>query len=314
MLAGTAGHLRQPPALPLGQYVRPSCPPTWTAAPAPRWRAQALRGLPRRRHLTALSLPCRLRHPGQLHLDTFASLAAAGFTQLCAATRTCVPELGRADGLDGLGDRLMFRAGLPQLRRRPRGAGGQLQRAVPAAWPASAGSRFSNVTSGAPETSSRRAPTSPTPPGAGWAARPWTSSGDMALGYSASSSTYLPADPLRRAAGRRPAQHAGPGRGHAVRRHAARQTGSGNRWGDYSDMTVDPVDDCTFWYTRSTTQHAPARSTGARASATSSSPPVCRPPPRRPAPLRRRRRPPAARRTWSATPASRAAIFNGWTV
>ena len=22
-----------------------------------------------------------------------------------------------------------------------------------------------------------------------------------------------------------------------------------NRWGDYSAMTVDPVDDCTFWYT-----------------------------------------------------------------
>ena len=21
------------------------------------------------------------------------------------------------------------------------------------------------------------------------------------------------------------------------------------RWGDYSSLTVDPVDDCTFWYT-----------------------------------------------------------------
>ena len=27
------------------------------------------------------------------------------------------------------------------------------------------------------------------------------------------------------------------------------QNGTGNRWGDYSDLTVDPVDDCTFWYT-----------------------------------------------------------------
>ncbi len=25
------------------------------------------------------------------------------------------------------------------------------------------------------------------------------------------------------------------------------QTGSG-RWGDYTSMNVDPVDDCTFWY------------------------------------------------------------------
>jgi len=29
---------------------------------------------------------------------------------------------------------------------------------------------------------------------------------------------------------------------------SAPQAGS-NRWGDYSAMSVDPVDDCTFWYT-----------------------------------------------------------------
>ena len=23
----------------------------------------------------------------------------------------------------------------------------------------------------------------------------------------------------------------------------------GNRWGDYSAMTIDPIDQCTFWYT-----------------------------------------------------------------
>ncbi len=27
------------------------------------------------------------------------------------------------------------------------------------------------------------------------------------------------------------------------------QTNGGNRWGDYSAMTVDPTDECTFWYT-----------------------------------------------------------------
>ena len=27
------------------------------------------------------------------------------------------------------------------------------------------------------------------------------------------------------------------------------QTSAGNRWGDYSALTVDPSDDCTFWYT-----------------------------------------------------------------
>src|SRR5205807_3366519 len=28
------------------------------------------------------------------------------------------------------------------------------------------------------------------------------------------------------------------------------QNGTLHRWGDYSAMTVDPVDDCTFWYTQ----------------------------------------------------------------
>jgi len=27
------------------------------------------------------------------------------------------------------------------------------------------------------------------------------------------------------------------------------QTNGLNRWGDYSSMSVDPADDCTFWYT-----------------------------------------------------------------
>ncbi|HEV8239510.1 MAG TPA: hypothetical protein VGS57_09095 [Thermoanaerobaculia bacterium] len=40
------------------------------------------------------------------------------------------------------------------------------------------------------------------------------------------------------------------------------QTGSAGRWGDYSAMEIDPVDDCTFWYTNeylTTTGGAPWR-------------------------------------------------------
>src|SRR3989442_11796393 len=29
-----------------------------------------------------------------------------------------------------------------------------------------------------------------------------------------------------------------------------RNSGGVGRWGDYSMMAVDPVDDCTFWYTQ----------------------------------------------------------------
>ena len=72
--------------------------------------------------------------------------------------------------------------------------------------------------------------------------------GNMALGYSASSANMFPSiwytgrlasDPL----GTMP-----QGEGVIVNGTGA-QTSGGNRWGDYSSMNVDPVDGCTFWYT-----------------------------------------------------------------
>jgi hypothetical protein len=72
-------------------------------------------------------------------------------------------------------------------------------------------------------------------------------SGNMALGYSASdaTSTYpsswysgrLVGDPL----GTMPQGEA------AVIDGTGSQTGS-QRWGDYTSLNIDPVDDCTFWY------------------------------------------------------------------
>jgi hypothetical protein len=70
---------------------------------------------------------------------------------------------------------------------------------------------------------------------------------DIALGYSVSSSSVYPSIAV---AGRLPTDPAG-----ALETEAAVITGSGSqiygltRWGDYSSMTVDPGDDCTFWFT-----------------------------------------------------------------
>ena len=38
--------------------------------------------------------------------------------------------------------------------------------------------------------------------------------------------------------------------GEATMKASTGYQSSGNRWGDYSSMTVDPTDDCTFWYTQ----------------------------------------------------------------
>ena len=70
--------------------------------------------------------------------------------------------------------------------------------------------------------------------------------GNMALGYSASNSQVFPSvwytgrldtDPLGTL----------PQGEESIIDGTGSQTGS-QRWGDYSSLNVDPVDDCTFWY------------------------------------------------------------------
>ena len=78
-------------------------------------------------------------------------------------------------------------------------------------------------------------------------------SGDMALGYSISSASMYPSiaytgrlvgDPLGTLTEAETTLMAGTG---------SQSTNCNgvpcNRWGDYSAMTIDPTDDCTFWYT-----------------------------------------------------------------
>jgi len=69
--------------------------------------------------------------------------------------------------------------------------------------------------------------------------------GDIALGYSVSSSAMHPGI---RFTGRVPSDPLGTLEGEAT---IVDGTGSQTnyRWGDYSSMSIDPVDDCTFWYT-----------------------------------------------------------------
>ncbi len=71
--------------------------------------------------------------------------------------------------------------------------------------------------------------------------------GDIALGYSASSGSVFPSI---RYTGRVPTDALGTMEAETtVLAGTASQTGTLHRWGDYSGMTVDPSDDCTFWYT-----------------------------------------------------------------
>ena len=71
--------------------------------------------------------------------------------------------------------------------------------------------------------------------------------GDMALGFSASSSSMYPAI---RYAGRLVTDSLSTlGQGETTLIAGTGAQTNYSRWGDYSAMTIDPTDDCTFWFT-----------------------------------------------------------------
>lgn len=71
--------------------------------------------------------------------------------------------------------------------------------------------------------------------------------GNMALGYSASSGSVLPSI---RYTGRVPTDPLGTMQAENILLiGGGSQTGNLHRWGDYSAMSIDPGDDCTFFYT-----------------------------------------------------------------
>ncbi len=73
--------------------------------------------------------------------------------------------------------------------------------------------------------------------------------GNLGLGYSASSTTLHPSILYTGRLTSDPPGTMGQGENTLVAGSGV-QLGTANRWGDYSSMSVDPVDECTFWYTQ----------------------------------------------------------------
>src|SRR2546430_10461476 len=70
--------------------------------------------------------------------------------------------------------------------------------------------------------------------------------GNLAMGYSITSPSVFPGI---RYTGRLAADPAGTMTVAETTIVAGSGTQDNERWGDYSSMNLDPVDDCTFWYT-----------------------------------------------------------------
>src|ERR1700730_14904144 len=127
--------------------------------------------------------------PANSTFTLFSSPPAAGFSVLCATTRSCVPQLGTTNRLDGIGDRLMFR-----LAYRNFGD----HEAVVGNYTVSAGGvagvrwfELRNVTNG-PMTVFQESTYQPDTTWRWMGSAAMDQQGNLALGYSASSSSINP--------------------------------------------------------------------------------------------------------------------------
>ena len=179
------------------------------------------------------------------------SLATAAMdTNLCGYARNCIPQPpfngNKTQGVDALSDRIMYR-----LQYRNFGGYRTLvtTQTVDVNGADHAGIRWFEVRDTGSGWSIRQQGTWAPDASDRWlGSAAMDGAGDIGIGYSVSSSSVYPSirfagrlagDPLGTLTSAEATIIAGAGT----------QTHSAARWGDYSMLAVDPVDDCTFWYT-----------------------------------------------------------------
>ena len=183
-------------------------------------------------------------------------VSIAPFTPACSGAYggNCVPQKGVSDLLDSLGDRLMYRfayyndtPSLPAPQQHwyvnfdVAASGGQdavrwMEFATPQTIVNATALTILQQGTYAPDANWRWM---------GSMAR--DQSNDVLVGYSESSNNMYPSIFV---AGRMPTDTLGTLENElAVITGTGSQPDTSNRWGDYSAMRIDPVDNCTFWYT-----------------------------------------------------------------
>src|SRR5215472_438377 len=170
------------------------------------------------------------------------SIPVASYSEACGGG-TCIPQAGTSTQLDSLGDRLMFRNAYRNLNGTEYLV---VNHSVSAG--SSVGVRWYQITdpNGSP-TVAQQGTFAPDSTDRWMGSIEMDKVGDIALGYTASSSSIHPAV---RYTGRVPSDPAGTMESEAsIFEGPGSQTGGLSRWGDYSGISIDPSDDCTFFYT-----------------------------------------------------------------
>jgi uncharacterized membrane protein len=181
--------------------------------------------------------------PANSTLSGPTTLPVAAFSPACAGG-TCIPQAGTTQQLDSLADRLMYR-----LSYRNFGDHESLLVNHSVTAGSSVGVRWYELRNpnGTP-TVYQQGTYAPDSSYRWMGSLAMDRTGNIALGYSVSSANSFPSI---RYTGRLAGDPLGvmtQGEGTIVAGGGS-QNGGLSRWGDYTSMSVDPADDCTFWYT-----------------------------------------------------------------
>ncbi|MGO4701189.1 hypothetical protein [Dyella sp. 2RAB6] len=176
------------------------------------------------------------------------AIPVASFSAACSGG-TCIPQSGTRQKLDSLADRLMFRLAYRHFADHEALVVSHAVKVGTSKQNPYTGVRWYEVRSpGTTPVVYQQSTYSPDTTYRWLGSVAMDKQGNMALGYSASSSTIHPAI---RYTGRLATDALNTMQAEAsIVEGTGSQSGNNlSRWGDYSAMTVDPVDDCTFWYT-----------------------------------------------------------------
>ena len=170
------------------------------------------------------------------------NIPVASFSQACGGG-TCIPQAGTTQQLDSLGDRLMYR-----LPYRNFGDHEALVANHSVTVGSSAGVRWYEIRSPFSTPSVFQQGTYAPDNNFRWMGSiGMDEAGDIAMGYSESSSTM---NPSINYTGRVPGDAPGTMEGeNVIISGTGSQNGGLSRWGDYTAISIDPTNDCTFWYT-----------------------------------------------------------------
>ncbi|HKC82957.1 MAG TPA: hypothetical protein VKD46_03055, partial [bacterium] len=172
-----------------------------------------------------------------------ATIPVAAFSPACGGG-TCIPQAGTSQQLDSLADRLMYR-----LAYRNFGDHESLVVDHSVVAGGSVGVRWYELRNpGGTPAVYQQGTYAPDASYRWMGSAAMDQNGDIALGYSVSSSSLNPGIGYTARLAGDPLGVMTQGEGSIVAGSGS-QTGGLARWGDYTSMSVDPSDDCTFWYT-----------------------------------------------------------------